>query len=211
MPSLTTELHLDMLRKSQRDGQIERDGVYGKHWGDPDRNPALRMIRDEYLYPFINADHTALEIGQGGGRWTRYLLSFGSVITIDFYQELIDEFTRLFRAPHLRSIRNNGTDFPSVDDASVHFVWSFGTLVHLDPPLIEGYLSSLPRILAPDAQVVLHYSDKRKAAALANPTFSDNDPGRMRSMVESAGFEIVAEDTDSLHHSSILRMTPRKI
>lgn len=210
MPGLTTKLHLEMLQKSQRNGQIERDGVYGKHWGDPDSEPALRMIRDAYLYPFINADHTALEIGQGGGRWTKYLLSFGSVITVDYCQDLIDEFTRLFRAPHLRSIRNNGTDFPFVDDASVHFVWSFGTFVHLDPPLIEGYLSSLPRILAPGAQVVLHYSDKRKAAALANPSFSDNDPDRMRSMVESAGFEIVAEDTSSLRHSSILRMTHRK-
>jgi hypothetical protein len=66
-----------MLEEAKIIGQIERDGIYGRHWGDPDQIPALRLIRDTYLYPFINPDHAALEIGQGGGRWTKYLLSFG--------------------------------------------------------------------------------------------------------------------------------------
>jgi SAM-dependent methyltransferase len=209
MPGLKTKLHVSMLNRSLREGQIERDGIYGMHWGDPDRSPQLRMVRDNYLYPFINPDHAALEIGQGGGRWTRYLLSFGSVTTVDFYQPVIDEFARQFRAPHLRSVRNNGTDFPEIAAGTIDFVWSFGTFVHLEPNLIRGYLASMPRILAPGANVVIHYSDKRKPQAQRNHTFSDNDPVRMRAWVEEAGFAIASEDTDSLGHSAIMRFQLR--
>ena len=96
--------------------------------------------------------------------------------TVDFYQPLIDEFERQFRAPHLRCVKNNGTDLPTVDDGSIDYLWTFGTFVHLEPKLIRGYLASIPRILAPNANVVIHYSDKRKPRAQQNPAFTDNDP-----------------------------------
>jgi SAM-dependent methyltransferase len=204
MPNLDTNLHITMLRRAQKSSQIDRDGIYGLHWGRPDSDPELRIVRDNYLFPFINPDHTALEIGPGGGRWTKYLLSFGKVIAVDFYQPVIDEFVRQFRAPHLTVVKNNGTDFPGIDDKSTNFVWSYGTFVHLDEEIIRGYLASLPRILAPAAHVVIHYSDKRKPKARDNPSFSENDPPRMRRLVEHAGFEVVKEDTELLDHSAIM-------
>jgi hypothetical protein len=43
--------------------------------------------------------------------------------------------------------------------------------------------------------------------AVKNPTFSDNDPERMRAMVTAAGLDILEEDTTTLWHSSMIRFT----
>ena len=77
MPTLDSNMHVGMLQASRAKGQIARDGIYGLEWGDPQTDPALRWVRDHYLLPYVNPDHTAIEIGPGGGRWTRYLLGFG--------------------------------------------------------------------------------------------------------------------------------------
>ena len=88
MPDLNTTLHLDMLRRSKRrrnvvlrilkavKSQWRHGGVYGLEWGDPEVVEPLRFIRDRYVLPYVNAEHRAVEIGPGGGRWTRDMLGF---------------------------------------------------------------------------------------------------------------------------------------
>lgn len=44
--------------------------------------------------------------------------------------------------------------------------------------------------------------------ARANAGFSENDPDTMRRLVESAGYEIVEEDTKTLWHSAVVRFRP---
>lgn len=117
MPELDTPMHLTMLNDARRRGDIERDGLYGLTWGDPQTNPALRAVRDRFVLPYVHPDRTAIEIGPGGGRWTRYLLGFGRLYAVDYHQALLDELARSFRAPCLRLLKNGGTDFPGIDDA----------------------------------------------------------------------------------------------
>jgi hypothetical protein len=62
-------------------------------------------------------------------------------------------------------------------------------------------------ILRPKGSVVLQYSDKTKPAAAANPAFSANDPVRMRAAVTARGYEIIREDTETLHHSSVIQFS----
>jgi cyclopropane fatty-acyl-phospholipid synthase-like methyltransferase len=205
MPKLDSPMHVNMLRDAAKDGQIARDGIYGLHWGDPQKDHALRRVRERFIYPYLNPDHRAIEIGPGGGRWTRYLLSFGELIAVDYNQPLLDELAKNYRAPHLRMLKNSGTDFPGIADRSINFVFSFGVFVHLDMPIIKGYLAEIRRTLAPSGNAVLQYSDKTKEWGRKNEGFSDNDPARMRAMVLAAGFRIVEEDTDSLPHSSVIR------
>ena len=56
--------------------EVADRGIYGLEWGDPEFVEPLRFIRDRYLLPQVNNDHCAVEIGSGGGRWTRYMLGF---------------------------------------------------------------------------------------------------------------------------------------
>lgn len=205
MVELDSPLHLDMLRDSQRNGQIERDGIYGMHWRDPQTDPVMRRVRDHFLLPYVHPDHTAIEIGPGGGRWTRYMLGFAKVYAVDYHQPLLDELARNYKAPHLIALKNNGTDFPGIASESIDFVFTFAVFVHFDLPVIEAYLRSIRRVLKRDGQAVLHYSDKRKPKAQAQSGISDNDPERMCAAVRAAGFEVVEEDRDLTLIAAILR------
>lgn len=220
MPGLDTKIHIDMLGDFKRRNplplrllralkrELFQPGIYGLEWGDPEVFAPLGYMRDRFLKPYVRADHNALEIGPGGGRWTRYLLDAKTLTIVDFHQELLDQLKRNYNKKNMVFVKNNGNDFPGVPDGSVNFLFSFGVFVHLDPPLIEAYLSSMRRVLASGANVVLQYADKTKIMAQGNPGFSDNDPTRMRAMVQAAGYTIVEEDLTSLWHSSVIRFQP---
>jgi SAM-dependent methyltransferase len=220
MPNLNTTMHLDMLRHHRRnrasiprrlrravDALLGRDQLYGMAWGDPDSVAPLRYIRQSYIDPYVRRDHIAVEIGPGGGRWTRYLLGFKAVYAVDYHQAVLAELARTVRQPSVIPIRNNGTDFPTVPDAAVDYLFSFGTFVHLDLDLIDAYLANMRRILKPGANAVIQYADKRKLMAQIDEGFADNDPERMRALVLGHGYRILEEDTSTLWHSSLLRFT----
>ena len=208
MPGLDTKMHVRMLQGARKMGQPERDGRYGLHWGDPEIAPYLRHIRDHWLLPYVDAGKTALEIGPGGGRWPRYMLPFKTIYAVDFYPELMAELRRNFPQPHIVEVLNNGSDFPGVPDASVDFVFSFGTFVHIDCDIVESYLRNLRRVMRPDGQIVLQYPDKTKKVARDNPGFAENTPARMRALVEATGYTILEEDILRLPHSAMIRFVP---
>ncbi|HXZ89977.1 MAG TPA: class I SAM-dependent methyltransferase [Candidatus Dormibacteraeota bacterium] len=167
----------------------------------------LRFVRDRYILPYVNPNHNAIEIGPGGGRWTRYLLGFGKLFVVDYHKELLDELKKTYRKRNMQFIRNNGTDFPGIQRHSIDYLFSFGTFVHLDTHLIEAYLRNMKPIVKTGTNIVIHYSDKTKIMAQMNNGFSDNTPEKMRQMVLSAGYRILEEDLTTMWHSSIIRFT----
>jgi Methyltransferase domain len=217
MPPLESSMHLDMLAQWRRKNSLARRAagalrtglsrpLYGLEWGDPEVVEPLRFIKERYVLPYVNAQHDAVEIGPGGGRWTRYLTGFRTLAAVDYHPELLDELRRNFgKHRNIRFIKNNGTDFPGLHPQSIDYVYSFGTFVHLDFNLIEEYLDSLKAIIKPTANVVIQYSDKTKIMSRLNEGFSDNTPARMRAAVHAAGYRILEEDTTSLWHSSVVR------
>jgi hypothetical protein len=205
MPSLSDPIHLDMLHGSYRRQEPHNLGIYGLQWGDPETRGPLKFIRDRYILPYINFDHTAIEIGPGGGRWTRYLLSFRRLYAVDYHQELLDELQKSFKTPNLIVMKNAGTDFPGIPRNSVDFVFSFGVFVHFERDTIEAYLRSLYPVVTAAANIVLQYSDKTKEPARQNLGFGGNTPSEMRHLVAQAAFSIVEENVTALPHSSIMR------
>lgn len=215
MPGLSTSLHVSMLAHARRHNSLARRvfrafsrPLYGLEWGDPDVVEPLRFIKERYVLPYVDARHQAVEIGPGGGRWTRYLLGFETLYAVDYHQELLDELKRNFsRHRQVRLIKNNGTDFPGIAPHSIDYLFSFGTFVHLDFELIEAYLLAMRAILKPEANAVIQYSDQTKIMARINDAFTDNSPERMRHAVRGMGYRILEEDTTSLWHSSVIRFT----
>ena len=205
MPSLSDTIHLDMLNSSYRKQEPQKLGIYGLQWGDPEVNRPLKFIRDRYILPYINFDHDAVEIGPGGGRWTRYLLSFHRLYAVDYHQELLDELQKSFKIPNLTLIRNSGADFPGIPPESVDFVFSFGVFVHLEQDTIRAYFQALYPIVTDSANIVIQYSDKTKEVAKSNPGFGNNTPSDMRCLVAQTGYSILEENVTALPHSSIMR------
>jgi SAM-dependent methyltransferase len=219
IPDLNTSLHLDMLDHFNKPrGLIRRilkavkrevasSNIYGLEWGDPEASPPLKFLRDRYILPYVNPEQQAVEIGPGGGRWTRYLLGFAKLYVVDYHAELLEELKKNFNKSNMAFIRNDGTNFPGIRDGSIDYLFSFGTFVHLDVHLIGEYLKNMRRIVKPGANIVIQYSDKTKIMAQLNEDFSNNTPDKMREMVLSAGYKVLEEDLTTLWHSSIIRFT----
>jgi SAM-dependent methyltransferase len=219
MPDLNTTIHLSMLRDARHEHGliarckralrtlVDRRPVYGMEWGDPDTMPPLQYVRDVFLLPYITPDTVSLEIGPGGGRWTRYLAKGRHVYAVDYHQELLDELARTLRRPDITPIKNHGDDFPGIPAGSVDFAFSFGVFVHLDLDIIDRYLGNLRPLLKPTGCAVIQYADRNKPLA-RNPGFSPNDPERMRAMARAHGYAILEEDTVTLWHSAIIRLGP---
>lgn len=224
MPDLDTPLHLEMYRRYRRTHtwrerlrravqsfarELFSPPLYGLQWGDPEQVPPLRHIRDQWVLPYVHPGHVGLEIGPGGGRWTRYLLGFRTLYLVDYHAEILAEARRVFaRHRQVVVIHNHGHDFPGVPENSVNYVFSFGTFVHLELPIIEAYLTSLWGILAPGANVVLQYADQTKIMAQRNHGFAHTVPAQVRAAVRAAGYEILEEDLTTLWHSSVIRFRP---
>jgi SAM-dependent methyltransferase len=178
--------------------------IYGMHWGDPEHVAPLKFINNHYLQPLLSPELVGVEIGPGGGRWTRYLSRIRKLYAVDFHQEMLDELRRNVALPNVELIRNNGDDFPGIGDAEVDLVFSFDVFVHFELPLVRRYLEAMRRIMKPGAIAFIHYSDKRKIMAQLNPGFGENSPETMRALVEELGYGVLQEDTTTMWHSSIL-------
>jgi hypothetical protein len=219
MPNLDSSLHLDMLSGAQQQQcfpkrllqairLLQSPPIYGLQWGDPDFVAPLRFIKERYVSRYVNPAHNSVEIGPGGGRWTRYLSGFKTIYAVDYHQPLLEELKRNFgKQRNIRFIKNNGTDFPGIPEKSIDYLFSFGTFVHLDFNQIEGYLTSIKPIMAPEANVVIQYSDKTKIMGQLSDSFSYNTPEKMRGAVMAGGYRILEEDTTTLWHSSVIRFT----
>jgi SAM-dependent methyltransferase len=220
MPDLSTPLHLNMWRayrqrnsvrkrisRAVREILLSRD-IYGLEWGDPEVVEPLRFIRDRHVLPYVSPERAAVEIGPGGGRWTRYLLGFKTLYVVDYHPELLAELKRSFNRPNMKFVRNNGCDFPGIEEGSVDFIFSFGCFVHLEASLIKAYLKNIGTILKRGGNAVIQYSDKSKIMAQLNAEFSDNTPERMRQMVSESGLQILEEDLTTMWHSSLIRFAP---
>jgi phospholipid N-methyltransferase len=219
MPDLDTRLHVEMLQTyKEQNGFLRRvrravrevvspSKFYGLQWGDPEISGPQVYMRDKYVLPYVKPDQVALEIGPGGGRWTRYLLGFRKLYVVDYHAELLHELRGRFNMPNMQFIVNNGTDFPGVPESSVDYVISVACFVHLELHLISAYLKNIAVILKPGGNVFLTYSDKTKVGAQMNSTFTENTPERMREMVTQAGFRILEEDPTILWNSGVIRFT----
>ena len=207
MPKLDTTLHLDMYRAGKKS---PTGNLYGLEWGDPETTPPLAYVRDHFLLPYATQETTCLEIGPGGGRWTRYMLGVKRLYAVDFHQELLSELKSNFSPENLTFVKNNGNDFPEIPDGAIDFIFSFGTFVHLDVEIIDEYLRNMKTLLKSSSNVVIQYSDKSKPLARSNKTFSQNDPDTMRRLVSSHGYSIYEEDITTLWHSSVIRFGTRE-
>jgi len=219
MPDLDTTLHVDMLRSYKEQNSFVRrvrravrevvfpKRFYGLQWGDPETSGPHVFMRDRYILPYVKPDQVALEIGPGGGRWTRYLVGFRKLYVVDYYPELLQELRGHVNEPNMEFIVNHGTDFPGVPANSVDYVLSIACFVHLEPHLIAAYLKSIYGVLKPGGHAVITYSDKTKIGAQLNHTFTGNTPELMREMVIQAGFRVVEEDLTILWNSGVIRFS----
>src|SRR5262245_28544152 len=117
-----------------------RDALFGLEWGDPRQAPHLAEVLNRFLKPFATADAVVVEIGAGGGRWSRELIGrAGRVILVDGVPEFETAVRQSCACSGVEFLVSADGRLPSLSDRSVDFVFSFDTFVHFAPPLFDAY------------------------------------------------------------------------
>jgi SAM-dependent methyltransferase len=201
-----------------------KPGYYGAQWGDPstvrtriaywirkilskpERRPELTKVVHNYISPYLTKKSVVLEIGPGGGRWTRYLLQAKEIILVDlnaeFFPYLKNRAGKL--TSKMRFKQTAGYELGGIDLDSVDFIFTFGTFVHIDPDGIDSYLGEMKRVLKPGGIAVVQYADKNKKAARERKGFSDMNCDRMNTFVQKHGFKLLDHNLSLLDHSNIV-------
>jgi len=182
------------------------DQFYGDQWGSVEDRDDLIAVRRKFLDPFVTLDKVCMEIGSGGGRWTQYLLPCRQLICVELNPEMFDYIRKRFGDPkHVSYITTHGDDLPSVPNAYVDFIFSFGTFVHLEMERIARYVESMSLVAKTGADVILQISNRHKEHSLAEkPSFSNNSPEFMATTFSEHGLSVVDVDNEVLLHSTII-------
>lgn len=104
---------------------------------------------------------TILELAPGYGRWTQYLKDLADhLVLVDMTDECIAHCRQRFAGQaNIEFHVNDGRSLAMVKDGSIDFMFSFDSLVHADPDVVDGYLEQLARKLAPDGVGFIHHSN----------------------------------------------------
>ena len=134
----------------------------GEEWSEPWGSSAaqwsgaiLPRIRD-----CLPAE-TILEIAPGFGRWTHYLKDYcQNLWVVDRVAECIEACRRRFAADsRVRCYINDGRSLAMVPDASIDFVFSFDSFVHIDREIVDAYLHEIGTKLKPGGKGFIHHSN----------------------------------------------------
>jgi len=174
---------------------------YGERWGEVEKDPILKSIKEKFILPFVNEDKSVLEIGPGGGRWTKYLLNCKKLYCIDLNPESLDYVKNRFSSQNnITYILNKGNDFPNIPNSSIDFVFSYATFNHFDIGVIVDYLSGMTDILSDNSNVVIQYSEKKLKKGLKNDSYGvknesygSNTSEVMSKLVTDLGFLVHSE------------------
>jgi SAM-dependent methyltransferase len=59
-------------------------------------------------------------------------------------------------------LQNDGQTIPIFEDASVDFVFSFDSLVHVESEILQAYVREIARVLKPNGAAFIHHSNLGK-------------------------------------------------
>jgi ubiquinone/menaquinone biosynthesis C-methylase UbiE len=146
----------------------------------------------------VKPSTVALEIGLGHGRWSIEIAPrVRQLIAVDLAQSCI-EFCRkrLKDRTNVAYFVNDGKSLPEAATASIDFIFSFDTFVHIEEPETRSYAKEFARVLKRQALGVIHHA--------GNPTPAQRAKG-CRSQVTAAQFAkiltenglVVIRQTDS--------------
>jgi ubiquinone/menaquinone biosynthesis C-methylase UbiE len=146
-----------------------------------------------------------LELACGHGRHSEYVLSsFGdrvkSLFMMDILQSNIDWCQkRIGNQGKVKCVRNSGTGFQPVEDASITAIFCYDAMVHFHRDVVQSYLDDAQRVLTPEGKALFHHSNY---AEDASASFSENPHARaymsaslFRAYAVEAGLKVVSQRT----------------
>jgi SAM-dependent methyltransferase len=105
---------------------------------------------------------TVVDLGCGYGRNLEYLRREVSLaVGVDANIDALDYCRRRFAGKEDVILQHvDGHSLPGVNDGSVSLVYSFDSMVHFAPEVVDAYLRETARVLAPGGHAFLHHSNR---------------------------------------------------
>jgi SAM-dependent methyltransferase len=184
--------------------QKDAGRVLGEEWGDENLE---RNVFENYCLPYLAPGVTVLEIGQGGGRFTRLLApKVGHVLCLDVSRSMIGRArSDLLSLDNVSYVLTDGRGLQCLRAGTVDFAFSYDVFVHLDQEDMFLYLEDLNRVLRPGGRAVLSFANlldplglKQFKAEAARHRTGHRAAGRLnfltpelvRGLVEAAGLGV---------------------
>lgn len=153
-------------------------------------------VIEKWLKKYVNG--TVLEIGCGGGFWTKTLCSIKSVskiYTVDVVSASYAKFWEYVGGRFKDTIEYHRVQnfcLDGIPDHSVDFVFSYDVFCHISGKGQERYLNQFNRICKPGAQILIMYADVDK--------YSKSEPENM--YIQERVYEIYS-DFARLRHTML--------
>lgn len=177
-------------------GYRENFSVYKQQCDATEEEIVSRMLR-----PFFNKEHTALEIGCGGGYFTeKYLLpNFRYVYALDLIPpECAPRGGKDGRLTYIELPESNYSCY-GIEDETIDFAFSFGCFCHIPLWANKEYVRNIYRVLRSGGIASLFFSNTERRIGTASVLsdsidpkksimWCDNDWRRTHDMLQDAGF-----------------------
>jgi SAM-dependent methyltransferase len=182
----------------------DRIEVLGDEWGDP---TSVEQILERFVYPHVDSDDVAGEIGSGGGRVAlRVAPKVERFTCFDISTEMLRHARQ-----NLTSLGNvdfvvlEGAQLPASATGQFDFLYAFDVFVHLDLHTQWKYFKEFSRVLKPGGKVMVHTSNLLTEVGWQQFASQDRfeirghyfvTPELVRTLISRAGLRLVDESSE---------------
>ena len=138
--------------------------------GEEDRHFERAGLRDALaMAHFVPAGARVVDLGSGSGRVMRPLAPLCSeIVGVDISPTMVERGREaLADLGNARFVQTDGATLPTIEDASVGFLYSLLCLIHVDKRAAYRYLREIERVLEPGAMALLQFENLLSDEGLA--------------------------------------------
>lgn len=187
--------------------------------------PYLNVVYQECIKPYITPETMALEIGPGGGTWTKCMLSAKEIHTLDVLEKTPNFSKNVEKYEHkIKYHVVNDFSCSELPNNYFDYMFSFGSICHISFDGITEYAKNLFNKLKPEANCFWMISDEKKFSkdTGVKTSFPSNFNNHMVgfykqnipetcNMLKQIGYQIISEDLDIILRDPIIHFKKPKI
>ena len=134
--------------------QIEGD-VLGEEWTSVERT---NFIFERFAEPYLGPEKRVVEIGPGGGKFSRRLIDrCGELILVDISEEMLERANSQCGHRARQELVEDGM-LEGIESGSVDLVFSYDVFIHLESEEVFRYFAEVNRILRHGGVFSVHTS-----------------------------------------------------